>query len=632
MSTRRLLVRLLLLSGLCTLSACDDGTGGPSTEGRPNVVLLLIDDMGINDVGFNGSTDVRTPHIDQLAAEGVYFSRHYTDSTCAATRAGILTGTEPARHGFRPEHRGISPEVVTLPEALREVGYSTHHIGKWHLGYTTPLAWPTAQGFDTFEGFLHQWLLRGPHEPGHFNLKEPTYQNPWLQKQDGPARPYKGHLSRILTDRAVEFIASRAESNDPWFLNLWLYAPHTPLEPQQAYAANYPDTPRGRYLAMVEQADATVGAVMAALERYGQEENTLVLVASDNGGAGRHYDSNYPLHGTKATYLEGGVRAPLIVRWPGQFPAGKVIHEVVSNFDYYPTIAAAAGAHPGQGLIGQDLARVVQEGRSQAGSLAWETVTANRQTWSVLSADGRWRLFQFYLGEPRLFDLEADPTGREDVIAEYPQVAADLTKQYLRWRQDISLLDLDYQAEDASGRGRMTGMSLQRSPGFGGFSFAIELQLDRAPLEGEVQVVALQEEQWQITVQDGRLILDMDGQRLRTGVLELNRCTHVVATAHYRYAARFPDKNKALLALYVDGQLVAGKEIANPEPRQAPFLAPTYIGQDASGERRFAGRLVSPQIYNDYLVSGEDGIIGNGVEVLMQKACTDPQHWSDGTK
>lgn len=615
------LLWVLSITGLCVLSACDSGTERQEPAARPNVVLLLIDDMGINDVGFNGSATVRTPHIDQLAEEGVYFARHYTDSTCAATRAGILTGTAPARHGFRPEHRGISPEVVTLPDALRDAGYSTHHIGKWHLGYTTPLAWPTRQGFDTFTGFLHQWLLRGPHENGQFNLRAPTYVNPWLQEQDNHPRPYEGHLSQILADLAVDFIVSNAESDKPWFLNLWLYAPHSPLEPQPAYAEKYPNTQRGRYLAMLEQADATVGAVMAALDRTGQADNTLLLVASDNGGSGRYYESNYPLHGAKATYLEGGVRAPLIVRWPGRFPAGRVVEEVVSNLDYYPTIVAAAGGKLPPGLAGQNLETVVVQGESQAGVLAWEMMTPRRQTWSILSADARWRLFQFYEGEPQLFDLEADPAGRENVLAEHPHVAAQLQQEYVTWRRDTRRLDLDYQLDEPNGRGSLTGQSMQRSPGFGGFSFAVDLYL--AAAQAGQQVIASQQGRWELSYEGGRFKLVINGETLSTGVMELASCTHVVATAHYRRSARYPNRNSAEAALYVDGRLSAQKVLSDAGPGAGPLQAPTFIGQDAGGGSRFAGRLVGPQIYNDSLVSGAGGIIENGVDALLQDACID---------
>lgn len=626
----RVVITLSLFVGLLALVGCDTGTSGNTPDARPNIVLLLIDDMGINDIGINGSDAVSTPHIDQLAAEGVYFSRHYTDSTCAATRAGIMTGQSPASAGFRPQHRGISPEVITLPEALREAGYSTHHIGKWHLGHSTPLAWPTAQGFDTFEGFLHQWQLGGPVEPGELSLTPPTYRDPWLQKQDAPTQRYEGHLSQILQDLAVEFIATRPTSGKPWFLNLWLYAPHSPLEAQQSYAAKYPDTPRGRYLAMVEQADATVGAVMAALKRHGQEDNTLVLVASDNGGAGRHFDSNAPLHGNKATYLEGGVRAPLLARWPGRLPAGEVVDEVVSYLDFYPTLLAAAGEAGAPGRIGQSLFQVIENGRSNPAALAWEFVAVDKQTWSVLSADGRWRLFQFYVGELQLFDLQADPAGRDDVAAQYPHVVAAMHNQYVEWRNQQRVLALDYQQEDDSGRGTLTGLSLQRSPGYGGFGFSVALYPRSAKSADSVQVIALQEGQWQLTYVTGRFVLKLDGKTLRTQDIALDACTHVIVTSHHSYSARFRNRNRAIIKLYVNGRLAAQAIIPDAQPGTGQFMAPTFIGQDSRGGRRFAGRLVAPRIYNDYLAVEHNGILESGVEMLAKNACTGSQHGNTG--
>ena len=168
---------------------------GSSGGTPPNILFILIDDMGYNDLGANGNPGVSAPHLDALAAEEVRFTRNYVDSTCSSTRAGILTGTTPAARGFRPRGLGISPVIVTLPEALRAAGYSTHHIGKWHVGYASKLSWPTAQGFDHFFGFLNQFLLRGPHVEGQFKLARPTYRNPWLQEQaQWPVR-HKGHLA-----------------------------------------------------------------------------------------------------------------------------------------------------------------------------------------------------------------------------------------------------------------------------------------------------------------------------------------------------------------------------------------------------------------------------------------------------
>ena len=304
----------------------------------------------------------------------------------------------------------------------------------------------------------------------------------------------------------------------------------------------------------------------------------------------------------------------------------------MSYLDYYPTLVTVAGAEVASNLVGESLVEIIEGGRNREASLAWELVAADRQTWSILSADGRWRLFQFYVGEPQLFDLQADSAGSEDVAAQYPAIVAGLRQQYAQWRNQQRLLALDYQQEDDSGRGLLTGLSLQRSPGYGGFGFSVELYPDsEAPPQSE-QVIALQEQQWQLTYEGGRFAMKMHAETLRTDAIALEGCTHVLATAHFRYSARFSSRNQANISLFVNGELAAEAIIPDPTPGAGPFMAPTFVGQDANRERRFTGRLVAPRIYNDYLAAAHSGIIESGVEVLARNACTDSQHKSKGKR
>ena len=190
--SRFLLLLCVMATGLL-VGACGsdrDAVGATTVSAKPNIVLILLDDMGFNDLGANGNTAVTTPNLDKLASEGVRFTRHYTDSTCTASRIGIMTGMSPAKQGFRPDNLGLSPELSTLSEMLQEAGYSTHHIGKWHIGFASKLAWPKAQGFDSFFGFLNQFLLKDPHQAGAWTMAKPTYHNPWLQQDDQAPTQY----------------------------------------------------------------------------------------------------------------------------------------------------------------------------------------------------------------------------------------------------------------------------------------------------------------------------------------------------------------------------------------------------------------------------------------------------------
>lgn len=590
----------------------------------PNILMILIDDMGFNDLGSNGNPSVTTPNLDRLAAQGIRFTRNYTDSTCTVTRVGILTGSEPASHGFRPTKIGISPEVVTLPEVLKDAGYSTHHIGKWHLGFATELAWPLAQGFDTFFGFLDQGLLSGPHPPSGFHFGRPTYRDPWLQQQNDPPREYKGHLSEILLDNALEFLASQKGKKTPWFLNYWTYAPHAPVQPSSKFAARYAGTPEGRYRALLEQVDDTVGQLMLGLEQNGFADNTLVIVASDNGGTNKQVDNNHPYYGKKATFFEGGLRTPLIIRWPGHIEAGVVFDQVVSNFDYFPTIAAAAGAdRPGQ-LIGRDLLEVVKHNGGLDSNLYWEIANPDNSSWSVLASDQRWRLHQYIVGDLQLNDLAQHPRGDESVAASHPDIVARMRNDYLAWHREKRVVNLAYQPLSANGQAILNGDSLQRAPGFAGHTFAIAVTpgLDQAPASGGTDspgVIVFQRNQWQLRQLDATLQLEINGIRLEAPAPPEGDCSTIMVTSYFEYSPVFPQERKALVDLYINGKKVASARVSDPRLPPDDYLNATYIGQDDAGAAIYQGSLGRPVVLNEWLgpAEAEHG----GSTVLKQNGC-----------
>ncbi|MEE4145294.1 MAG: sulfatase-like hydrolase/transferase [Halieaceae bacterium] len=621
----------LMFLSLVSAAAAEDPGVGAAASAPPNILLILIDDMGFNDLGANGNPSVTTPNLDQLAAQGIRFTRHYTDATCTVTRVGILTGTEPAAHGFRPVKTGISPEVVTLPEVLKRSGYSTHHIGKWHLGYASELAWPLAQGFDTFFGFLDQSLLAGPHPPSGFHFGRPTYHDPWLQKQNDRPSKYRGHLSEILLEHALGFLGSQRGNQTPWFLNFWTYAPHSPLQPADTFASRYPATPEGRYRAFLEQVDSTVGQLMAGLEKNGFADNTLVIVASDNGGTNRQIDNNYPYFGTKTTFFEGGVRTPLIIRWPGHTGEGVVFDQAVTHFDYFPTIAAAAGADsPGQ-LIGRDLLEVVKRKAGLERNVYWETGNPEAGSWSVLSSDQKWRLHQYLLGGVQLNDLEERPQGDRDVAGQHPDIVARMREEYLTWHREKRLLDLAYQPLTDRGQAILSGDSLQRAPGFAGHTFAIGI-VPEAVNAGDVHLVdtpgmiAFQQNQWQLLQRGPVLELDLNGIRLQAPAPPDGECSTIVVTSHFEYSPVFPAERRALVQLYINGRMAADSAINDPRLPPDDYLNATYIGQDNAGAQTYHGRLGRPVILNEWLHPAE--LKPGGIADLETNGCP-PQRSPD---
>jgi arylsulfatase A-like enzyme len=601
---------------------------GKSARTRPNILFVVIDDMGFNDLGANGNAGVKTPNLDQLASQGVRFTRNYVDSTCTVTRAGMLTGVDPSVNGFRPDALGISPEVMTLPESLRAAGYSTHHIGKWHLGYLSRLAWPTEQGFDTFFGFLAQHLLRGPRN-GEWVFGTPTYRNPWLQHgAEWPTR-HPGHLSEILTDHASNFIKSLAGAEQPWFLAIWTYAPHAPVDPMEKFASRYPDTPQGKYLAFIEQVDDTVGRILQSLDESGLADNTLVFVVSDNGGTNREVENNLPFRGEKSSFFEGGVRTPLLVRWPGKLKPGLVFDGVVSYLDYFPTFATAAGAPIPEGVNGRDLLDVVENGAQLNGNLYWEASNSLKHSWSVLSRDGRWRLGQYVIYPPELNDLVGHPAGDQNVLESNPQVADKLRQDYLTWRMKNREIKLDYEALGDNGRARLSGNSLQRAPGYQGQTFAIAVtpQLPgahgRAAAASEKQFIAYQRNLWQLFQRGPRLHLELNGIELEAPALEPNTCSTVMVTSQFNPGHVWPKSRQSMVELYVNGKQLAQFKSGSYQVPVDDYLNPTFIGQDEHGTGVYLGNLGKPVMLNERLVPEElnDGKIENGILAVESKLC-----------
>ncbi len=426
------------------------GAATPTAEPdrpRPNLVFFLIDDMGWMDVGCNGSTVYETPNIDRLAAQGMRFTNAYAACpVCSPTRASILTGKYPARLHLtdwipgqtmpyeklrRPDFRQELPlEEVTIAEALKPAGYVTASIGKWHLG-TEPF-YPEHQGFDVNFGGTKVGSPASYFYP---------YKSPDLPKaKDGE------YLTDRLTDEALEFID--ANKDHPFFLYLPHYAVHRPLQGKDEDIERFQKKSLPRkgqnsavYAAMIKSVDESVGRVMARLEDLGISDNTVIIFMSDNGGLATA-TSNAPLRAGKGTLYEGGVREPMIIRWPGLAKPGSVCDTPVISVDFFPTLLAMAGVPVKvDNLDGIDLTPLLRGGGvSRPEALYWHYphYHGGGATPGGAIRDGNYKLIDYY-GEERfeLYDLKADLGEKEDLARKMPEKARELRMKLHDWLKRV---------------------------------------------------------------------------------------------------------------------------------------------------------------------------------------------------
>lgn len=617
------LVCALLVSS-CEGDAAQPGKDATPSNRRPNILLLLADDLGNNDIHVNnGAPDIKTPNMDALAAAGTRFTRFYTESTCTPSRVALLTGRYAARAGFRPTGRGIPPERTTLPEALRTEGYATHHVGKWHVGSTVKSAWPLAQGFDTSFGFLNQWRMRAPEAKR--DVGYPTYHDPWLQTNNQPRRQHFGHLTDLLTDHTVGLIEG-ADRSKPWFVYHAYFAPHTPIEPADRFASRHPDTPEGKFKALLEQLDASVGRIMESLRETGQLENTIVVFASDNGGLNQARDNNAPYFGTKNTYWEGGVRVPLVIRWPKRFAPGESFADPVAIFDLYPTLLDLAGiTNVPDDLDGVSLAQTPPPAVLATRHLFWENFVFNRAVYAVLTPTNE-RLIHELGGKSTLLDLDENPTGKPESRIDAVDRIATIRERYETWRSDTRTVATTWTALSEDGHGVLTGDDFQRSPGMAGFSFAIgvvpKAQDDEVPTQ---QIIAYQHNHLVISLEpDGRVQVDVDGKVLESEPLAKGTCHSIIFSGFFnrRQSPLFLRRPRpSVLNLFVDGEFVDLDSSTRPLPPLADLRAPTFIGRDHLGHRTFRGQLRNPTIFNQALMS-KDNDSSPGIGPVERELCS----------
>jgi len=390
----------------------------------PNIVVLIADDMGFGDVGYNGS-EIRTPQIDQLAADGVKLNRYYVQAVCSPTRAAMMTGRSPLRTGvmdpFNPWYTsGLPLDEKLMPEYLHELGYRTVALGKWHLGPNQPEYHPMERGFDSFYGSLNGYLN---HETRVvFGRKD------W--QRDGKTVDEDGYATHLIANEAVRVIENH-DTKQPLFLYVSFTAPHTPLQAPSATIDSYAEleNPNRRiYAAMVTEMDSAIGQVMDAINESGMADNTLTMFFTDNGGITRMGASNGRLRGGKGSPWEGGIRVPALLNWPGVIEAGSSRDEQIIITDLLPTFVAAAGAEVDapKPIDGRNLWPALSLGESitatpavlanmgRGGDLNYSYFRDNYKLVSSVSTDGD--------VTNALFDIIADPYEQQDLAKTYPDV------------------------------------------------------------------------------------------------------------------------------------------------------------------------------------------------------------------
>ena len=426
---------------------------------RPNVLFILADDLGYGDLGCYGRTDLRTPHIDRLASQGVRFTNHYANGPeCTPTRVALLTGRYPQRVGGldcaigtgnvgrydlamrlrETNDLGLPTSEPTIVRLLKQAGYATCLSGKWHLGYEPKFA-PHLHGFD--EAF---YCIGGGMDYFHY-LDPLAYYN--LFERGRPVRR-EGYFTDLLTDQAIEFLRRRSDTS--FFLYLPFTCPHSPFQgpndfqpdplPLDSPLWNQGHAPPDVYIAMIERMDACVGRLLSELDQLGLTENTVVIFASDNGGT--RSARNDPLSGTKGTTYEGGIRVPGIIRWPAEIPAGIESDVPCATFDFTASIARLTAVEPADNTAfdGIDIIHHVATRRplpdrtlcwwKKRGTTIWKA--ARHGSWKLVIKETPER------SEEHLFDLATDIAETTDLQREQPRAFHRMKSLYTNWEAEVT--------------------------------------------------------------------------------------------------------------------------------------------------------------------------------------------------
>jgi arylsulfatase A-like enzyme len=421
------------------------------TSSRPNILFILADDLGYADVSCYGRRDFTTPNIDRIAAEGVRFTQAYANSAvCTASRVALITG----RYQYRlavgleeplstrvPRKIGLPTDHPTLPSLLKKAGYQSALIGKWHLG-RLPDFGPLQSGYDYFYGFRSGAIDYFTHKSG-----PAASDTDDLWEDDGKIRR-TGYLTDLLGARAVDMVETYAEAGQPFLLSLHFSAPHWPWEAPGDEAESqrlrnlfhYDGGSQRTYRRMIQQMDLQIGRVLQALDAAGAGQDTIVVFTSDNGG--ERYSDTWPFTGRKTELLEGGLRIPAVIRWPGRIPCGTVAEQVTIGMDWFPTLLAAACTAPDPSFPsdGIDLMPMLTEAAAPVRrKLFWRYKLNDQQA----ARDGDWKYLKI-LDNTFLFDVAQDPMERANLKDRHRDVYERLVAEWNEW--NATMLPLDPQS------------------------------------------------------------------------------------------------------------------------------------------------------------------------------------------
>ena len=435
---------LLSVTLLATLATC--GARAQEQPPQPNIVVILVDDLGYGDLSCYGAEDLRTPAIDALVARGLKFTSAYANCpVCSPTRAALLSGRYPElvgvpgvirTHAPKDSWGYLAPAASLLPDVLRGAGYRTACVGKWHLG-DQPECVPNAKGFDLFHGFL------GDMMDDYFHHRRAG--NNYMRRDREPIQA-DGHATDLFSRWAVDFLRAQ-DGAAPFFLYLAYNAPHTPIQPPKDWLDKVrrraPDMApkRARLVALIEHLDHGIGEVLEALEQAGHADDTLVVFSSDNGGQLGVGANNGPLRGGKQDLYEGGVRVPQAAAWPGHIAPGTTTDQVTLSMDLFATCCEAAGVSVPAGIDGVSMLATLRGARQQVErDLFWTRREGNlrymgQPVWAVRSGD--WKLLQNNPQRPfELYNLAEDPREevdlREREPARFRELAAKLRRHMQR--------------------------------------------------------------------------------------------------------------------------------------------------------------------------------------------------------
>ena len=426
--TKSLFVALLSCPLLC---AQEDQA--PSV---PNVVVIIIDDAGYADFSMHGSQQINTPRIDSIAENGVRFTNGYVSAcVCSPSRAGLLTGRYQQRFGHEAnipprmsETNGLPLEERTAADRLRDAGYRTIGLGKWHLGYADHFH-PLARGFDDYFGFL-----QGARP--YWSLKKPTRLNRLLRDREVIPETFD-YLTDELGRQAAIYIEENSQR--PFFLYLSFNAVHTPMHATEAdlAAVEINRDRRRKLVAMTHALDRATGYVLDALKAQGLYDNTLLFFINDNGGATNNASRNNPLRGRKGQMFEGGIRVPFLAQWPGRFAKGQVVDDPVIALDILPTCLEVAAVEPAatDSLDGVSLVPRLSGDQAQLPerTLYWR----QGEKWAIRQGD--WKLVRAAKGmEEMLFDIASDPGEQNDQIAQQSERATRLRETHKEWAAQLA--------------------------------------------------------------------------------------------------------------------------------------------------------------------------------------------------